>query len=403
MSHVKIILYKQKTLKNGTHPVMLYIYEEKPYRLSLGYSALPKDFDVKKGRFRKNYPNAKSKNLILSKQELKAKEIIDNFIREGERFCYDTFKELFKGVKKKKKYFYEFFEEMIEEKKSLGKVGTAKAYKDAYNTLKKYQEKDFSFDKFNYKLLKGLETFLFARGNTGGGIGVRMRSIRAIYYEAVRRGYADKEQNPYSSITNKNGYSLAKLKSSKNPKALTQEELEKFKNFDIEAHPELADSWRYFMFSFKMFGMNFIDICNLKKENHLDNRIHYTRQKTGKSFSLLVSDEVGSIIENFKTDTIYIFPIFDQNIHITAKQKKDRSEKVLKRVNKGLKEIAAIQNIQTHITFYTARHTSATTMKRKGVSTDIISEALGHSNLEVTQHYLGKFENEILDNAIINL
>ena len=64
--------------------------------------------------------------------------------------------------------------------------------------------------------------------------------------------------------------------------------------------------------------------------------------------------------------------------------------KVLKQTNKGLKEIAKTLYIETHITFYTARHTSATTLKRKGVSTEIISKALGHSNSQITQFPSGR-------------
>jgi len=76
---------------------------------------------------------------------------------------------------------------------------------------------------------------------------------------------------------------------------------------------------------------------------------------------------------------------------------------VLKKINRDLKKIAQITNIKTPFTFYTARHTSATTLKRSGVPTDVISEALGHSNLNVTQVYLSKFDHEVLDSAMMNL
>lgn len=403
MSTIKTILYTQKTLKNGLHPVMLYIYEEKPYRLSLGYACSQKDWDAKNCRFNKSYPNAKTKNLNIRKAELLAAEIIDDFIRQGIRFSYNTFKKLFKGDKEDKKSCFVFFQEMIEEKKALGKIGTMKAYKDAFLTLKKYHPQDFHFDAFNYNLLKGLETSLFARGCTGGGIGSRMRSIKAVYYEAIRRGFAKKELNPYSTNTNKEGYSLAKLKSIRNPKALTAREVELLKNFDLVKYPNLANSWRYFMFSFKTFGMNFIDICNLKVTDLINNRINYVRQKTGKSFSILIVNETQEIIEYFNSDKKYLFPIYDEKVHITPIQQKNRSLKVLKKINKDLKIIASILEIETHMTFYTARHSSATTMKRKGIATDIISEALGHSDLSITQHYLNKFENEVLDQAILNL
>jgi integrase/recombinase XerD len=404
MSNIKAILYTGKKLNNGAHPVMLYIYENsKAYRLSLGYSCHKKDFDKKNGKLRSSFENAKAKNLNIRKALLRANEIVDDFVRQGERFDYDKFKKLFKGEKEEEKYFYEFFEEMIEEKKALDKVGSMKTYKDALSTLRKYHPKDFKFDKFDYNFLKGLENELFGRGCTGGGIGVRMRTIKAVYYEAVRRGYAQRDLNPYSTTVNKDGYSLAKLKSTRNPKALTLEELKLFKSFNIEQHPELADAWMYFMFSFRTFGMNFTDICNLTISNLSKGRINYSRQKTGKAFSILVVDEAMEIIEHFRTNKTYLFPIFDAEFHITPIQKKDRCERVQRKINRGLKRIAKIQGIETHITFYTARHTTATTMKRKGVATDIISEALGHSDLQVTQNYLSKFSNDVLDGAIMGL
>ena len=294
MANVKTILYKQKTLKSGKHPVMLYIYEDKIYRLSLGYSFHLKEWDEKSGKLRKNHPNAKTINLNIRKKELLANEILDDFVRQGKRFEFDEFKRLFKGEQEQAQeeeevLFYDFFKTMIEEKKALGKVGTADAYKDACKTLQNYHPQNFKFEAFNYALLKGLENHLYGRGCTGGGIGARMRSIKAVYYEAIRRGHAKKEQNPYSTTHNRDGYSLAKLKSNVNPKALDQKELAQFKNFDLEQYPALADSWRYFMFSFKMFGMNFIDMCNLTNADISGGRLHYTRQKTSKPFNLLIS------------------------------------------------------------------------------------------------------------------
>ena len=45
----------------------------------------------------------------------------------------------------------------------------------------------------------------------------------------------------------------------------------------------------------------------------------------------------------------------------------------------------------------------ATHLKIKGISTDKISEILGHQNLKVTQTYLKRFGNEVIDNALDEL
>lgn len=411
MSSVKIILYTQKTLKNEENPVMLYIYDDKPYRISLGYSCTPKQWEKEEGRFRKNVDNYKVKNLNLRKFELKANDILDDFIRNGKRFDIEEFKDLFferekeRERKKEEKTFYDFFEDMIKEKLVLGKIGTMLAYKDAFNTMKKYKGGNLKFPEITYSFLKGLEIHLLQKGCTNGGIGARMRSIKAVYYEGIRRGLVDKEHNPFSTTMNKSGYSLSKLKSESNPKSLSMEEIELLKGFDYLQHPTLIKSYLYFMFSFRMFGMNFADMCDLEKREIHDGRIMYKRNKTGRVFNLKISDEAQYIIDYFSTEqkqnqSKYIFPILNEHIHKTPTQIKDRSHKVLRKVNKNLKEIAKLLSIETPITFYVARHSSATTLKRKGISTEIISEALGHTNSIITQRYLKNFDNSVLDNAM---
>ena len=46
---------------------------------------------------------------------------------------------------------------------------------------------------------------------------------------------------------------------------------------------------------------------------------------------------------------------------------------------------------------YTARHTWATTAFHTRVAVGVISNALGHSSVKVTETYLKPFENEMLD------
>ena len=49
--------------------------------------------------------------------------------------------------------------------------------------------------------------------------------------------------------------------------------------------------------------------------------------------------------------------------------------------------------------FYISRHTWATTAFHTKVTVGVISNALGHSSVKVTETYLKPFENEALDKA----
>ena len=58
-----------------------------------------------------------------------------------------------------------------------------------------------------------------------------------------------------------------------------------------------------------------------------------------------------------------------------------------------MKSIAKDLEIKNEVTTYAARHSFATILQRSGVSTEFISEALGHGNIRTTQSYLAGFED----------
>ena len=68
-------------------------------------------------------------------------------------------------------------------------------------------------------------------------------------------------------------------------------------------------------------------------------------------------------------------------------------------MNERLRIIAADAGIDGQFTTYSIRHSWATIAKYMGISTEIISEGLGHKSLKTTQIYLKSFQNEILDEA----
>ena len=97
-----------------------------------------------------------------------------------------------------------------------------------------------------------------------------------------------------------------------------------------------------------------------------------------------------------------MFPILS-GFHKNPQQKANRVNKVLRIINKSLKEVGEELNLPIDLTTYVARHTYATVLKRSGVNTSIISESLGHSSEKITQIYLDSFENSQIDEAMKNL
>ena len=65
--------------------------------------------------------------------------------------------------------------------------------------------------------------------------------------------------------------------------------------------------------------------------------------------------------------------------------------------NRDLKEISEIMGLKKKMTSYTARYTYTNVLVQNNVPVPKISQALGHSSIATTQHYIMKFANEEVD------
>ena len=68
------------------------------------------------------------------------------------------------------------------------------------------------------------------------------------------------------------------------------------------------------------------------------------------------------------------------------------------RNNKNLKKLAQKLGIERlTLTSYVSRHTMAMTLQKQSVPREVISQVLGHTNLETTNVYLDSFETSVVD------
>jgi integrase/recombinase XerD len=400
----KIMLFKNRKLKNGAYPVVLQVmFLRKPKRFTLGKNlwCFEGDWNEAGAVFKKSAANYREKNTILDKVKHRVNEILFEFERDKQPFSFEAFEDKLTGNEKKQVYssYEKFLAALVDEMQAQSKLGNAKIYHDFGVALNNYRSiSKLVLSDINYNFLKGFETHLYKRGCTGGGIHLYMRTLRATFNEAIRRGLVSKDLYPFKSQLNPNGYSLMKLKSTATPRAVSLKDIEKIKQFDVASHPALNLPWKVFMFSYYAFGLNFADLVVLNRANIQNGRIVYRRAKTGKEYSINISEPMQAILDEFaREDSAYLFPFLTESIHHTPMQKMNRKHKVLKQINDGLKVIAALLELPSTLTTYVARHTFATTLKDRGVNVAIISECLGHADLSTTQAYLKKFEQSKLD------
>ena len=340
------------------------------------------------------------RNRALLKKKEEALKIIDDFFLEDIDFTLNQFEAKFRGRKSSKVTVSEFWKEKISDFIKANRAGNAKPYKDTYNSFFKFHKnKNIVFREITPAFLYKYETFLRSNNNYDGGIGVKMRTIRALFNYAIKSDIVDEKYYPF------NIYKISKFKSKGIKKALTREEIKRMEAIDTQKNPHLINTKNYLIFSYYMGGMNFVDMMKLKWENIEGDRIQYIRSKTKGKFTIKMLEPVKQIIACYKAQnrpTDYVFPILLKE-NLKPMQIEDRKHKTLRRFNKQLKEIARIQGIEQNVTSYVIRHSFATNLKFAGISTDVIGKSMGHADVSITQAYLKEFKDDIIDDAMSKL
>lgn len=386
---ITTVLYKNKTLSNGRYAVRLRLYFGREHFISLGESALPSEWNERTGRFTSRADNFESRNVYLSKKEREGRDIINSL----GVFSFEEFKKRFVGVATSVTV-NEFVQELIDELKQKGKIGNSNKYKQLQHMLARYKASSFTFLDVTYTFLVKFEAFLLQRGSKNSNVHFYMRTLRAVINESIRRGLMEKEAYPFATQFNKSGYSFAHLKGDFNPKPLALDELEAVKQFDVDKYPALRPAFDLFMFLIRARGINFVDVCELTLSNIQEGRLRYVRQKTGKLYSIKITPEMRAIIDRYKGEK-YLFPILD-DAPLDKEKRYTFIRERLRMFNEHLKDIARICKVKD-ITSYTARYSYTNVLVRNGVSLPLIQQALGHSNLATTQHYVQKYADSEVD------
>ncbi len=302
------------------------------------------------------------------------------------------FQELFE---KEIKIFYD--NEQI--KYAISMEATLKALKSFNKNLSKHL-----FENIDFQFLTDFENFLRKRGSNDGGIGVNMRNIRTIYNKAINYKIVQPQYYPFRD------FKISKYKKRNIRKALSEAEFQTLLEFDINIIPAAKNAWYTYIFSYYARGMNFTDLAELKWSDIANNQFYYTRNKTDVLLKVKLPNQpiikelfsFYKIYQPFKTK--YIFPILEKDEkEYSELEKITRKDNVRSYYNKQLRLILKACNIDKNITFYTARHTFATTALRKDVNINIIKQSLGHKKLSTTENYLEDFNDNEVDDVIVGM
>ncbi len=290
---------------------------------------------------------------------------------------------------------FKCFDRKIAQLTQRDQVKTAGGYETAKNALQKYTSKNqLSFAEVDAKFLEGFEAYMLKEKRSLTTVGVYVRYLRSIYNEAIEEKLVNAELYPFG----KNKYQIPQSANYK--RALSPDALAKIFNYKPE-----ENSWKEYardmwMLSLLCQGMNMKDIANLRYKNIQGDKITFIREKTKrtkradqKNIIVYLSKEAKDIIKKWsnedKSQNQFVFKIYsDDN---TALRNLRLVEQQVKMINKYIRKVAEELKIKGDVTFYAARHSFATTLKRQGRSVEEIKEFLGHSNVKTTERYLASF------------
>lgn len=396
----KVLLNTTRQKNDGTYQLIIRLtYNRKVINIPVGINLKEKDWDARTQRIKasSNFAtnitrqNNKIQNRIAHIHDVITKLEDDGSIQALE--LKDVKKIITTGNFSGEINVFDFIDDLIADLIKAKKQGNARVYKSLKVKLEQFHgHAPLSFKNINYTFIKKLEIEHFSNGGGTGGLSVYLRTLRALYNKAINSGYAAANNYPFKDYTIKKGEPQRR--------SLTEQEFQKFKTIDLKTKSTLCEARKLFMASFYMRGMNWIDMCMLKKSNlssTLD-RLTYTRSKTGKHFSIKLHENLLDIFSSYglheKKKDDFLFPI------LKPEHNPDRYHTIItnrrERLNKQLNQIAKACDINS-ITIYTARHTYATIGKRRGVPTAIIQESLGHKTEVMTQTYLDSFDNQVVD------
>ena len=171
-------------------------------------------------------------------------------------------------------------------------------------------------------------------------------------------------------------------------KAMKSEDIELLKHADLKGSEWLTLCRDVFFFSIMALGIPFADLVRLTRKNIKGDCLIYQRKKTGRTAKVYLARPLREIIDRYsRPDSDFLFPQLSEQLKAIS------YHSLLTKYNRALARISKLAGLGSKATSYAARHTWATMALRKGGNLGVISKALTHASLIVTQNYIKELDD----------
>lgn len=342
------------------------------------------------------------RNVLRNEKEKMLKESLDLFLRScerlfleknrnGEQLDVHTFKSQILGKTEfvTKQFLIPLFDLHNEHFLKLVNIGErSRASYQKYERAKdlvrlfirsKYGSQDIEVKSVTSAFIYNLESYLKFEAVYKDNLGIKnnsvvkyFRNFKTVCNYAIKMDLIDK--NPFDKYKGKVNATEAVF--------LTQAELNMIeeKNFSVDRLQRVKDIFLFSCYT----GYAPVDACKLTSANIVKDSsgqlwVKTNRQKTGIKANVPILPPALAIINKYQFAQNGLLPKISNQ-----------------KMNAYLIEIADVAGINKKLTWYTARHTFATTVTLgNGIKIENVSAMLGHTNIKQTQHYA-----KVLDSSV---
>lgn len=286
------------------------------------------------------------------------------------------------------KDFMVFMSSVIIRLRNMERMGTLHVYQSTQNRIADFMgDRSLSFEEINPLWLQAFQAYLLGRGLNWNTISTYMRVIRAVYYRAVDEGEAPFQPRLFRGVYTGTRVNVKRALSERTLRSLQA---------PISSSPDLDYTRCLFLLLFMLRGIPFVDIAYMRRCDLKESKLTYRRRKTGTWMNVHIEPEAERLIARLQSknpDSFYLFPF------VTAEGEEGYRQygNALRRFNYQLKKLSRMVSGCPSLSSYSARHSWATVANYRNFQPELISNAMGHSSVKVTETYFMKHSDEKID------
>ena len=339
------------------------------------------------------------KKRLLDKNSIEFRETCNNYLPKCERI-FDELKPFDK--KKFRELFYDkeeeisqslllkdLFKDYFTNYKRIKEL-TRRHYRSTMNLFETFKPNANVFD-VTPEFCREFEKSKLDSGCSPAAISSWFRNLRRIinYYSKVESVIPRHYDYPFKE----GGYQIKSYMPSK--LVLSNDEIKSVVDFKDFENPEQEFSRDVWLLLYRLNGINFVDLLRMRWTDIHGNCLVFFRRKTELTTIKNVKQIRAPLIPGaldlinkigLKSSPFILGELPEDYTENTLVNKSDKMRKV---INRNLRFLTDKLNLSKPLTLETARDCYATCLKRSGKPIEKISEMLGHSNILVTQLYLG--------------